>query len=679
MLWRLCEALILASVLAGALPLVLHGRGNAQRALSALLLGLSGVLSALVGVSALLYGADITARLPIGLPWLHWQLRLDNLSAFFLLIVGVVVTAAGIYSHTYNREYLRHPRELTAITVFSGLFVAGMQLVLLADDAFAFMIAWELMSLSSYFLVASTHHLPATRRAAFLYLLMAHVSGISILLAFGVLSGFSGSFAFETMRAHPVEMQWAAVAFALALFGFGTKAGLLPMHGWLPDAHPVAPAPVSAIMSAAMVKIALYGFIRLSFDLIGSLHWSWGVATLVIGAATALYGVLYAFVQTDLKRLLAYSTIENMGLLFMGLGLALIFFASDQAAIGTLAFIASLYHALNHACFKGLLFLGAGAVHHGVHDNDLNRMGGLARRMPWTALLFLFGALSIASLPPFNGFVSEWLLLQSMLQATVLDSGVLRAAIPVAAAVLVLTAALAAATFVKAHGLAFLSRPRSSAAQHAHETPLGMRLGMLLPALLCLGLGVLPTTVVAALQQVSGQLLDQTLPSATAHGWLWLTPVRPERASYSAPLVFAGISTAVLAWAGVYLLLRRGRQKKPVPRVPPWDCGFGPLSPRMQYSAESFSMPMQRIFRPLYDIDEESASTRESGPEGSAPTLYRRYAPHIADIVHRYCYQPVALLLLNAARRVGALQTGHLHHYLIYSFITLLALLWLTL
>lgn len=663
------------AALSGAVPVLLHGRAGIQRLAGSGLLFFSGVCCAVAGMTVLLRGGEHAVELPAGLPWLHWQLHLDCLSAFFLLLVGVVVAAASVYGFAYNREYQGHPRQLTAILLFSGLFVAGMQLVVLADDAFAFMIAWELMSLSSYFLVANDHHKPDTRRAAFLYLLMAHISGVVILLAFGVLAGFSGSFDFAAMRAQSLTLTWSSIAFALALLGFGIKVGLLPMHGWLPQAHPVAPAPISAILSAVMVKIALYGFIRLVFDLLDGMHWSWGVATLAVGAVTALYGVLYAFVQTDLKRLLAYSTVENLGLLFMGLGLSLIFFGTGHMRTGTLAFVATLFHALNHAAFKGLLFLGAGAVRHGVHDNDLNRMGGLMRRMPWTALLFLSGALSISSLPPFNGFASEWLLLQSALQAMTLDSGVLRAAIPLAAAVLVLTAALAAATFVKAYGLAFLGRPRSDAALHAHEAPLSMRLGQLLLAVLCLGLGVLPTLTVKLLQAVPSQLLGTGLHEGTVRNWLWLTPVGPEHASYSAPLVFAGIVAALLAWLSVYLLLKKRRLSEPVSRVPPWDCGFGPLSPRMQYTAESFSMPVQRIFRPLYDLDEDSLSQRDPGP---APR-YRKYVPQLTDIVYRLCYEPVAHLLMKAARRVGALQTGHLHHYLLYSFLTLVALLWLLL
>lgn len=661
--------LALLSSLAGGL---LHRYTGAQRAISSLLLALSGLGAVLSGRGALLGGQGVTAHWPLGLPWLQWQWRLDGLAGCFLLMIGLVTTATAIYAFAYNREFHGNTRRLSAITVFTGLFVAGMQLVVLADDAYAFMVAWELMSLSSYFLVATEYQHAATRKAAFLYLLMAHISGMAILLSFGVLAAFSGSFDFEAMRAGSLTPVWASIAFVLALFGFGTKAGLVPMHGWLPQAHPIAPSPISALLSAAIVKVALYGFVRITFDILDNVQAEWGVATMIVGAVTALYGVLYALMQTDLKRLLAYSTVENMGVLFMALGLSMLFVGKGFTAIGALALVAALFHALNHACFKGLLFLGAGAVRHVVHSNELNHMGGLIHVMPWTALLFLSGALSISSLPPLNGFASEWLMLQAALQAVVLDSGVLRATVPVIAAMLVLTAALSATAFVKAYGTAFLGRPRSDAARRAHEVPLSMRAGQVLLALLCLGLGVLPTLVVATLQTVPRQLLGQGLPSAARHGWLWLTPVSPERASYAAPLVFVSILAALLVWLSVNLILKRRRRQKPVLRVPPWDCGFGSLTARMQYSAESFSMPVQRIFQPLFDIDETSQSER-----GDSPGRFRKYVLVIADSTERLLYQPVARILLAAAKRVGALQTGHLHHYLLYSFLTLVLLLWL--
>lgn len=675
MLLAYALAAVTLCLLSGTLPLLAHGHARRQRLLAFTLLGMAGAVSVLAGVAGLRAGQAETLSLPLGLPWLAWHLRLDALSAFFFLLLGLITTPAAVYGYGYCREYDREPERLMPLLAFTGLFVAGMQLVLLADDAYAFMVAWELMSLASYFLVACHHERPETRRAAFLYLLMAHAGGLAILLSFSVLAGFGDGFAFDQLRSAQLSPLWASVAFALALVGFGTKAGLVPLHVWLPEAHPVAPSHISALLSGVIVKMALYGFIRVVFDLLGEIQWAWGVTVLIVGAGTALYGALYALVQTDLKRLLAYSTVENLGIMFLGLGLSLIFLANGQDFVGALAFVASLYHALNHACFKSLLFFGAGAVLHNTHTTQLDRLGGLLNRMPWTGFLFLVGCLSIASLPPFNGFVSEWLIFQTALQAGLLDSGVLRATIPAAAAVLALTAALSATAIAKAYGIAFLGQPRSSHTRHAHEVRLSMRIGQAVLALLCLGLGIMPTLVVMGLEPIARQLLRHELPSASAHGWLWLTPVAAEKASYSAPLVFFGILLAVAAWAGVYLALRAKRLQQPVPRVPAWDCGFGGLTPRMQYSADSFSMPIQQIFRGAWRMRIDALPDRPTHELGHP--AYRRYALHVDDLVQHLLYEPVARGILAAARRVSVLQTGHLRHYLLYSFLTLVLLLWL--
>lgn len=663
------------SLLSSVLPLLFHGRPTVQRLLAFTLLGTAGITSLGTGLNGLSLPRPETINLLLGLPWSFWHLRLDALSSFFFILLGVVTLPAAIYGHGYSHDLNKDPRRLTPLLSCTGLFVAGMQLVLLADDAYAFIVAWELMSLASYFLVACRHEHPDTRRAAFLYLLMAHAGGLAILLSFGVMASFGGGFTFSQLRAAHLSPLWASVAFTLALLGFGTKAGLVPMHVWLPEAHPVAPSHISAMLSGVIVKMALYGFIRVVFELLGNVQWAWGVTILIFGAVTALYGALYALVQTDLKRLLAYSTIENMGIIFLGLGLSLIFLANGHALVGTLAFIASLYHALNHACFKSLLFFGAGAVLHNTHTTHLDRLGGLLNRMHWTGFMFLFGCMSIASLPPFNGFVSEWLIFQTALQAGQLDSGVLRATIPVAAAVLALTAALSATAIAKSYGIAFLGQPRSGHARHAHEVGFSMRLGQTLLAFLCLCLGIMPTGVVKELTLVTRQLLHQDLPSASAHGWLWLTPVAAERASYSSPLVFIGILLAVAAWAGVYVALRKKRLKEPVPRVPPWDCGFGGLTPHMQYSDEAFSMPIRQIFRDVLRMRTDAAPMEPAHELGHA--AYQRYALIAQDIVEHWLYAPIGRLVLMVAQRVGVLQTGHLRHYLLYSFLTLVLLLWL--
>jgi len=656
----LAVALALASA---ASSLLAVRRRRALRLLALPLFGLAGLAALAAGLAALLTGEVGTATLPLGLPWLPSRVRLDALAGFFLAVIGVVSLAVGLYGPAYVRGFERARESLAALGGFSGLFLTGMLLVVLADDAFLFMVAWEVMSLSSYFLVAFQHEHAANRRAAFLYLLMAHIGGLAILLGYGVLASFGGGFGFDAMRAASCPPEWASVAFALAFLGFGMKAGLAPLHAWLPEAHPVAPSHISALMSGVMLKVAVYGFVRFVLDLLHQVHWQWGVAVLVIGCLSALLGVLYALMQHDLKRLLAYHSVENIGIIFIGLGLALLFVATGHALLGALALVAALYHTINHALFKGLLFLGAGAILHSTHERDLEQMGGLLRRMPWTGLFFLVGCISISALPPFNGFVSEWLTFQAALQAWQLESGVLRTLVPIASAVLALTGALAAACFVKVYGVAFLGQARSRHVRRARPVPLGMRAAQGLLAALCLVLGVLPTWVIGAINAVPRQLLGAGLPHATAHGWLWLTPVSAQTASYSAPLVV--VLLAAMAGLSVWGL-RRGAVRR-IRRCDAWDCGFAPPSPRMQYTATAFSQPIRRVFALLFHI-EESVSPRQNAPA--------RYHLRVTDRAWGLLYTPVARLVESAARRVVRLQSGSLRVYLGWTLATLLVLLW---
>jgi len=524
------------------------------------------------------------------------------------------------------------------------------------------MVAWELMSVSSYFLVSFQHEQAANRRAAFLYLLMAHIGGLSILLGYGVLAGFGHGFAFDALRAAELSPLWSTAAFALAFLGFGMKAGLVPLHAWLPEAHPVAPSHISAMMSGVMLKVAVYGFIRFVFDLIGTLQWGWGVAVLAVGSVSAVMGALYALQQNDIKRLLAYSSVENIGIVFIGLGLALVFLSSDHQLLGVIALVAALYHALNHALFKSLLFLGAGAVLHASHERDMEHMGGLLRRMPWTGLFFLIGCISIAALPPFNGFVSEWLTFQAALQAWNLDSGVLRSLVPIAAAMLALTGALAAAAFVKAYGVAFLGQARSRHVRRAREVSPGMLAAQAWLALLCLLLGILPVPVITLIDAVPRQLLGSGLEQATAHGWLWLTPIAAETASYSSPLV---LLVLLLLGGGIALLVRRFGLAT-TRRADAWDCGFSPPDARMQYTGTAFAQPMRKVFQPLFRIDEAIDGEGES----------RRYRLQVSDRAWGLLYAPVAMGVQRAARRITWLQSGSVRAYLGWSLATLLVLLW---
>lgn len=631
------------------------------------LLGLSGLASILAGWLALT-GEPVTAQLPLGLPWLAWTVKLDALSGFFLVLIGLVVSTTAIFAPGYTREFQHGRHSLAALCVPTGLFIAGMQMVVIAHDAFMFMVAWELMSLASYFLVAYQHEQAANRRAAFLYLLMAHIGGIAILLGYGVLAAFSDGLGFAQLRAAELPELWAGIAFALAFFGFGMKAGLVPLHAWLPEAHPVAPSHISALMSGVMLKMAVYGFVRVIFDLIGTLQVNWGVIVLLAGSLSALLGVLYAIQQTDIKRLLAYSSIENVGVIFMALGLSMIFIAAGHPRIGSLGLLAALFHALNHALFKSLLFLGAGAVIQQTHQHNLENMGGLLKRLPYTGSFFLVGCLSIATLPPFNGFASEWLILQTALQGVVLENGVLRIVIPVTAAMLALTTALAAMLFVRLYGIVFLGQPRSRQAKQAHLPSFGMRGAQAVLALLCLLFGIFPVLAMHLLHRLPEVL--HGLPAPVLAGPLLLTPNLAAGVSYSAPLVLF----ALLACWGLLYFLLHVRKSAPARRVSAWDCGFGPLSPRMQYSATAYAMPLRRIFRPVWLLNEK---LEREGDEQNFHVKALRHQLHVGDRSWRWIYLPLARWVHRSARLVARLQSGNVRTYLSYSFFTLLFLLWL--
>ncbi len=635
-----------------------------------ILLGAAGSFAIIAGLFAIIGHMTFTDQSSLGLPWLHWHIRFDSLSAFFYLIIGIASVAVSCYGPGYVKHQNEQDHPFAALGLFSGLFIAGMYLVLLADDAFFFMIAWELMSVASYFLVAFHHENSANRRAAFIYLIMAEVGAIAIILAFGVLAGFADSFTFDAMRQVNLSDTWASIAFVLALIGFGMKAGLLPLHVWLPEAHPVAPSHISALMSGVMLKIAVYGLIRFSFDLLGVIQWQWGVVLMLLGAFTGLGGILYAMMQTNLKRLLAYSSVENIGIIFMVLGMTMIYQAKGHFQLAALSFIAALFHAFNHSLFKNLLFLGAGAIQHQVHDLNMDLMGGLIKKMPHTSKLVLIGCMSISSLPLFNGFVSEWLAFQAALQVDVLDNGVLRSLIPVAAAALALTAALASACFVSLYGTVFMGQPRSRNSEKANEVDdKGMLLGMSILAAFCFFFGIFPSAMIDLLDNVTQQVLGQSLPATAVSNWLWVAPVSTQQASYSALLILLGVSIA-----GVisFRYLRRdpalmNRESET------WDCGFGGLTSRMQYSNTAFTMPIRRIFNGVWQQNEQI-----DVQVGSMPLQITdiHYQLHIEDHSWSMIYHPIERRVNRIARLIGKIQTGNIRIYLGYSFVTLLILLW---
>lgn len=601
--------------------------------------------------------------LPIGLPDLPAHLRLDALSGVFLILLGATSAGISIFAAGYFRRGEGTAPGLMCLQYH--LFLASMGFVLLADDAYAFMLAWETMALSSYFLVTTQHGIPEIRKAGFLYLVMAHLGAIAILLSFGILQGGTWHFTFDAMRAAHLDPNGATIAFCLALIGFGAKAGLVPLHVWLPEAHPAAPSPVSALMSGIMLEMALYGMIRVSFDLLGLPLWWWGLLPLFLGLFSALYGVVFAAAQTDMKRLLAYSSIENIGIMFTGLGLAIVFAGVGMRAAAALTLIAVMYHAMNHAFMKSLLFLGTGAVLHATGERNLGHLGGLIHRMPWVAWLTLVGVLAIAGLPPLNGFVSEWLLLQSFLLAYQVPHPFINMLLPLGAALLALAAALAGYVMVKFFGVIFLGQPRETALQRAHDAGFAERLGLMWLALGCVLLGFFPTTVISQFSIVTQQLGLGGLPASAAPWWL-LVPI-PERESSYAPLVFFAVILVVVVLAIFNVRLFYHQR---IRRAPAWDCGFGGLNSRMQDTAEGFGQPIRHLFQPLFDIVRELPSPFDSKP---------KYRLEIGDRFWRALYQPLGPLVRRVADKVAWLQQGRIATYLLYSFVTLVVLLALVL
>jgi hydrogenase-4 component B len=620
---------------------------------------LAAVGVAFLGAIALLAGhSPQILLLPLGLPNLPFHARLDTLSGFFLLLLGL----AGAGISTFAAGYFRSGQGTAPglLCLQYHVFLASMALVILADDAYFFMVVWETMALSSYFLVTSQHRIPEIRRAGFLYLLMAHIGALCILLCFGVLQGGRWQFTFDAMRGASLTPFWASAAFLLALIGFGAKAGLVPLHVWLPEAHPAAPSPVSALMSGLMLKTAVYGILRITFDLLHIRYWWWGVLVLGVGLFSALFGAIFAAVQTDMKRLLAYSSIENIGIIFTGIGLAILFEACHLPLFAALALTAALIHSLNHSLFKSLLFLATGSVLHSTNQRSLGKLGGLIRRMPWVATLALIGTLAIAGLPPLNGFVSEWLLLQSFLFTPQIPHAFLNMLIPLGAALLALTAALAAYVMVKFYGVIFLGHHREPSLVHAHDADWLERVGLAWLALGCIAIGVMPQLALRAAGAVTGTLLGQTVNLATPF-W-WIAPIASKQASYSGLILLAGIVGVVCITFVLVRVLAHGR----IRRTASWDCGYPWQTSRMQDTAEGFGQPIRHMFGPFFRMERELPAPTDASPH---------YRVHIEDRLWRTLYLPIARGVQRLADWIGLLQGGRLAVYLLYSFLTLIALL----
>jgi hydrogenase-4 component B len=602
---------------------------------------------------------DLT--LPVGLPWLGAHFRLDALASFFLVVVNLGGAAASLYGLGYGH----HDPAPHRVLPFFPAFLAGMNLVVLADDAFTFLVSWEFMSLSSWALVMAHHHDPDNRHAGYVYIVMASFGTLALLLAFGLLAGPAGDYGFAAIRSTQHTPYLAGLVLILMLLGAGSKAGLVPLHVWLPLAHPAAPSHVSALMSGVMTKVAVYGFIRIVFDLLGPPQWWWSVPMLILGGATAVIGMLSATLEGDLKRLLAYSTIENIGIVFVGLGLSLAFKANAMPAAAALAMTAALFHVLNHSIFKSLLFFGSGAVLTATGERDMERLGGLIHGMPLTAFTFLAGCMAISALPPLNGFVSEWLIFQAILLSPDLPQWGLKFLVPAVGAMLALSAALAAACFVKAFGVTFLGRPRTTVAANAQEVDRWSLAAMFIFAGLCLLIGIIPAPIIDTLAPVVNALVAERMPVQSANPWLSIVPIAESRSSYNGLLVFLFITISTLA--AIEIIHRFA--SRAVRRGPAWDCGFPNQSPATQYTAGGFAQPIRRVFSSLFDAREDVTMP------APGDTAAARFTIRLRDLTWEMLYAPLGGAIWFATEKLNYLQFLSIRNYLSLVFVALIALL----
>jgi hydrogenase-4 component B len=631
--------------------------------------GLVYGLAVLVGIAAIalggygMAGGVGTVRLPWLIPLGGLELTLDPLGAFFLALIGFAAVSVSIYAIGASSGERRGQFTYLA-------FVISMCVVPLAANTMTFVITWELMSITSYFLVIHDRESKSSVYAGWVYAVMTH-AGLACLLAGMLLLGaWTGSPRFEDWRAAAPALTSTARngAFVLLALGFAGKAGVIPLHVWLPLAHPAAPSHVSALMSGVMIKLGIYGLVRISLDWLGVGQTWWGVAILIAGAASSVIGVLYALVDHDLKRLLAFHSIENIGIILLGLGSSVVFQAAGQPTLALLGLTAALYHTVNHAAFKALLFLGAGAVVHATGTRDMEAMGGLVKRMPWTGACFFVGSAAIAALPPLNGFVSEWLTFVALFQNRHLPAVGLNLVFVLGIASLALTGGLAMACFVKAFGITFLALPRSDAAARAVEAPPTARVAMVMLAVACVGLGLGPTVVVPAFGAVGSSILEKAAP-ATVNDWLTLR-VAGGYASLSTIAIAIALVGALLIPPVALRLVRASLRTRDYET---WGCGRMVQTARMEYTATAFANPFKRVFdffyRPTTRLD------IEFHPESRFFVHRIEYKSPTRSIFHDWLYRPALDLLRASARAAGALQSGNPNLYLAYILAALLLML----
>ena len=654
----------------GVLGTLILWRPTWARTFSAVCAITGSVSAFALGVEGLSSESPSDLIVPEWLAAAGFAFRLDGLGAFFLLVIGLVGTAVAIYGYGYTKHY-EGRYSLRGTGSLLNVLLLALCLQVIVNNALTFLFCWEIITLSAYLLVLTEHDQPGTVRAGIWYIAMSHVGFAALVAAFLLLGSGDFTTSFEALRATSTGLSphLRDAVFILALFGCGSKSGIIPLHVWLPMAHPVAPSHVSALMSGVVIKIGIFGLLRVVIDILGVGPVWWGGAVLAAGTISALLGVLYALMEHDIKRLLAYHSVENIGIILIGAGAGMIFRSYGLMALATLGIIGALFHTINHASFKGLLFLGAGSILNATHTRNMEKMGGLIKRMPWTAVFFLIGSVAISALPPLNGFASEWVIFQSLLGGAKIPRPEVAAVIPLAVGILALTSGLAAACFVKAFGITFLAVPRSDEAVEAHESPLSMRFGMLLLALACIALGLTPHWTVPVFGQIADGLIGvpHTPQSFTLN--LSLT-TSPNETVISPAFVAVGLLVLLVVPPLVFWVLRVNRRTK---IGPSWGCGRIGQTPRMEYTATSFAEPLRRIFAALYRPTKKLSI--DFHPESKYFVESIEYRSEITPWFEKMLYYPFLDFIQMLSTLIRRLQSGSLHLYLAYISIALLVLL----
>lgn len=643
---------------------------NKKDRLSSYAAFLSASIASILGIVfsfSVIFGEKYALSLS-GSSYLNFAVVADRLSAFFILVISIAVLAVSIYSIGYVREFFGK-KNTGYLGFLYNIFILSMILVVTAGNAIMFLIVWELMSVISFFLVIYEHEKPETRKAGYIYIVMTHIGTGFIILSFLILARASGSFNFDSMMGIEMPPLLTDLAFLFALIGFGTKAGIVPLHIWLPYAHPAAPSNVSALMSGVMIKTAIYMFIRIFFDFLGADVLWWGFLVFVLGGVSAMTGIMYAVIEPDIKRMLAFSSIENIGIILLGLGASMIFLASGNPGLSAIAAIAALYHLLNHSIFKGLLFMGAGSILFSTHTKNIEELGGLIKKMPVMALMFLIGVLSISALPPFSGFVSEWLLLQSLLLSFSSGDSLVRIVLPVGAASLAITGALAAFCFLKMFGIGFLALARSEHATHAKDANKPMLLGMGIFALLSILLGLLPFYVLPFLDRVAKYFAGASVFDQSYSFSLFGSVNMPSNPiSLSTPAILS----AILLFISIPLIIRLVRNGRTHRVYETWGCGQPASTSRNEYTACAFSKPIQMWFRNIFRPSRELQASYTVSPLIKESF---KFEVHIEQIFERYIYLPLTNVIMGKSRLIKYIQTGSIHAYLAYIFGTMVILM----